>query len=42
VVGDRRILRLAESFCPPAALSAVAHEIQRLVLEIGERRGGQS
>lgn len=38
VVGDRRILSLAESFCPPAALSAVAHEIQRLVLEIGERR----
>lgn len=41
LVGDRRILRLAETFCPPAALSAVAHEIQRLVLEVGERSGVQ-
>ena len=41
VVGDRRILRPAESFCPPAALSAVAHEIQRLILEVGPRSAGQ-
>jgi hypothetical protein len=33
VVGDRRILSLAVSFCPPEATEAVAHELQRLILE---------
>jgi hypothetical protein len=34
MVGDRRTLRLAESFCPPAAKEALVHEIQRLILEV--------
>jgi hypothetical protein len=42
VVGDRRILRLAETFCPRAALKPVAHELQRLILEVGERSRGQA
>jgi hypothetical protein len=37
LVGDRRILSLAESFCPPAATAAVAHELQRLILEVASR-----
>ena len=37
VVGDRRILSLADSFCPPAATGAVAHELQRLILEVAPR-----
>ena len=39
VVGDRRILRLAETFCPPAALKPVAHELQRLILEVAPGPG---
>jgi hypothetical protein len=42
VVGDRRILRLAPSFCPPAATGAVAHELQRLILEVAPRSPGQT
>ncbi len=34
IVGDRRILRLAETFCPPGAVAAVAHELQRLIVEV--------
>ena len=34
IVGDRRILSLAESFCPPAATAAVVHELQRLIIEV--------
>lgn len=34
VVGDRGILKLAETFCPPAATPAVVHELQRLIVEV--------
>ncbi len=37
IIGDRRILRLANSFCPPAATTAVAHELQRLIVEVAPR-----
>lgn len=37
VVGDRRILSLATSFCPKDALGAVSHELQRLIIEVGAR-----
>ncbi len=37
IVGDRRILRLAVSFCPPEATEAVAFEIQRLILQVAPR-----
>ena len=33
IVGDRRILTLAETFCPLPATEAVAHELQRLILD---------
>jgi len=34
IVGDGRILKLAETFCPPAATAAVVHELQRLIVEV--------
>lgn len=34
IVGDRRILSLAVSFCPREAVGPAAHEIQRLILEV--------
>ena len=37
VVGDRRKLALPASFCPREADHALAHEIQRLILEIAPR-----
>jgi hypothetical protein len=40
LVGDRRILRLAESFCPRGAVGAVAHELQRLILEVAPFAAG--
>jgi hypothetical protein len=39
IIGDRRALSLSTSFCPPAAMGAVAHEIQRLIIEVGPRAG---
>lgn len=36
VVGDRRSLTLGDTFCPPAATDAVAHELQRLIIEVAE------
>jgi hypothetical protein len=36
VVGDRRSLRLGETFCSRVAAKAVAHEIQRLIIEVAE------
>jgi hypothetical protein len=36
VVGDRRSLVLGTTFCPPAATEAVAHELQRLIIEVAE------
>jgi hypothetical protein len=36
VVGDRRSLALGTTFCPPAATDAVAHELQRLIIEVAE------
>jgi hypothetical protein len=35
IVGDRRTVVLAETFCPPAAIDAVSHELQRLIVEVG-------
>ena len=35
IVGDQRILRLAETFCPRAAVEPVVHELQRLIVEVG-------
>ena len=37
IVGDRRILSLPASFCPPAAVGPLAHELQRLILEVAPR-----
>jgi hypothetical protein len=34
IVGDRRIIRLTETFCSPAATDAVVHELQRLIVEV--------
>jgi hypothetical protein len=36
VVADRRSLALGNTFCPPAATGAVAHELQRLIIEVAE------
>jgi hypothetical protein len=36
VVGDRRSLLLGTTFCPAAAVEAVAHELQRLIIEVAE------
>ena len=36
IVGDRRSIRLGDTFCPNEASGAVAHEIQRLILEVTE------
>jgi hypothetical protein len=36
IVGDRRSIRLGTTFCPNEANGAVAHEIQRLILEVTE------
>jgi hypothetical protein len=36
VVGDRRSLVLGTTFCPGAATDAVAHELQRLIIEVAE------
>ena len=40
VVGDRRILTLPASFCPPPATGAVAHELQRLIIEVAPKWSG--
>jgi hypothetical protein len=37
IVGDRRILSLAPSFCPRAALGPLAHELQRLILDVAPK-----
>jgi hypothetical protein len=37
VCGDRRVLRLAETFCRRRDVKAVSHELQRLILEVAER-----
>jgi hypothetical protein len=42
IVGDRRILRLAETFCPAAATTAVAHELQRLIIEVASSTPDQA
>ena len=34
IVGDRRILSLAGTFCPLAASDALVHELQRLIVEV--------
>jgi len=34
IVGDNRILALADTFCPIAATDAVAHELTRLIIEV--------
>lgn len=39
IVGDRRVISIAASFCPHAARRPVAHELQRLILEAATRRG---
>jgi len=36
LIGDRRSLILGETFCTPAATATVAHEIQRLIIEVAE------
>ncbi len=36
LIGDRRTLRLGETFCSPGATKAVAHELQRLIIEVAE------
>lgn len=39
IVGDRRSLSLAPSFCPTTAIATVGHELQRLIVEVGVRNG---
>ena len=36
LIGDRRTLVLGETFCRPAAAETVAHELQRLIIEVAE------
>jgi hypothetical protein len=36
LIGDRRTLTLGETFCQPAAAETVAHELQRLIIEVAE------
>jgi hypothetical protein len=36
LIGDRRTLKLGETFCSPGATKAVAHELQRLIIEVAE------
>ena len=36
LIGDRRSLRLGDTFCSRVAAKAVAHEIQRLIIEVAE------
>lgn len=36
LIGDRRTLTLGETFCRPAAAQTVAHELQRLIIEVAE------
>ena len=38
IVGDRRIISLPASFCAKAAVAPVAHELQRLILEVASQR----
>ena len=38
IVGDRRVLAIPASFCPPAAVKPVAHELQRLILEASAKQ----
>jgi hypothetical protein len=39
IVGDRRVLAIPASFCPPQAVKPIAHELQRLILEAAPRAG---
>ena len=36
VIGDRNSLTLGETFCSPGATKTVAHELQRLIIEVAE------
>jgi hypothetical protein len=36
LIGDRRTLILGETFCKPGAVKTVAHELQRLIIEVAE------
>jgi hypothetical protein len=36
LIGDRRSLTLGETFCRPGAVETVAHELQRLIIEVAE------
>jgi hypothetical protein len=35
LLGDRKSLKLAPSFCPPRAVTSLMHELQRLIVETG-------
>jgi len=36
LIGDRRSLKLGATFCRPGAAKSVAHELQRLIIEVAE------
>jgi hypothetical protein len=36
LIGDRRTLTLGDTFCRPGAAETVAHELQRLIIEVAE------
>jgi hypothetical protein len=36
LIGDRRTLTLGDTFCNPGAVKTVAHELQRLIIEVAE------
>jgi hypothetical protein len=36
LIGDRRTLVLGQTFCKPGAVKTVAHELQRLIIEVAE------
>ena len=40
IVGDKRTLSLPDSFCPRPAAGAVAHELQRLIVEVAPKYTG--
>ncbi|MFA6956986.1 MAG: hypothetical protein WC538_14050 [Thermoanaerobaculia bacterium] len=35
IVGDRRLLKLAPTFCAAAAVPSLCHEVERMIIEVG-------
>jgi len=35
IVGDRRLLKLAPTFCAAEAVPSLCHEVERMIVEVG-------